>query len=30
MVNEVGTDEDPHCDEVSVVTVVLQTSPHTE
>ena len=29
-VNEVGTDEDPHYDEVGVVTVVLQTSPHTE
>ena len=28
-VNEVGTDEDPHYDEVGVVTV-LQTSPHTE
>ena len=27
-VNEVGTDEDPHYDEVGVVTVVLQTSPH--
>ena len=29
-VNEIGTDEDPHCDEVSVVAVVLQTSPHKE
>ena len=29
-VNEVGTDEDPHYDEVGVVAVVLQTSPHTE
>ena len=29
-VNEVGIDEDPHCDEVGVVTVVLQTSPHKE
>ena len=29
-VNEVGTDEDPHCDEVGVVTVVLQTPPHRE
>ena len=29
-VNEVGTDEDPHCDEVGVATVVLQTPPHME
>ena len=29
-VNEVGTDEYPHYDEVGVVAVVLQTSPHTE
>ena len=29
-VNEVRTDEDPHSDEVSVVAVVLQTSPYTE
>ena len=29
-VNEVGTDEDPHCDEVGVVTVVLQTPFHRE
>ena len=29
-VNEVGTDEDPHCDEVGVIAVVLQTSPHME
>ena len=29
-VNEVGTDEDPHYDEVGVVAVVLQISPHTE
>ena len=29
-VNEVGTDEDPHCDEVGVVMVVLQTPSHRE
>ena len=29
-VNEVGTDEDPHCNEVGVVTVVLQTPFHRE
>ena len=29
-VNKVGTDEDPHCDEVGVVAVVLQTPPHRE
>ena len=29
-VNEAGTDEDPHCDEVGVVTVVLQTPSHRE
>ena len=29
-VNEVGTDEDPHCDEVGVVAVVLQTPSHRE
>ena len=29
-VNEVGTDEDPYCDEVGVVAVVLQTPSHRE
>ena len=29
-VNKVGTDEDPHCDEVGVVAVVLQTPFHRE
>ena len=29
-VNEVGTDEDLHCDKVCVVAVVLQTPPHRE
>ena len=29
-VNEIGTDKDPHCDEVGVVAVVLQTPPHRE
>ena len=29
-VNEVGTNDDPHCDEVGVVAVVLQAPPHKE